>query len=212
MIHKEGRPYILSFLLASGIAYFLGRTKWCLGLLGLSLASAYFFRNPKREPLYNPEYVISPADGKIVLCQVENRPGWYEGPLYRVGIFMRLWDVHLNRAPVTGKVLKIVHLKGNKNPVFKENAFEKNEKIIYLIEREDGVPFWVVQIAGTVARRIKNFVFPGDNVVAGDLIGIIKFSSRVELLFPYENSEIFVKQGQKVFAGETILAKLPLKK
>ncbi|MFN4132130.1 MAG: phosphatidylserine decarboxylase, partial [Caldimicrobium sp.] len=103
------------------------------------------------------------------------------------------------------------HLKGEKNPVFMEGAFEKNEKMIYLLEREDGVPFWIIQIAGILARRIKNFVLPGDDVVCGDLLGIIKFGSRVELYFPYEKAEIFVKEGQRVFAGETILAKMPLR-
>lgn len=211
MIHKEGKPYIIAPLLASGLSFFLGKPKLSLSFLGFSLVSAYFFRNPKREPIFHPELIVSPADGKIVLCKVEEIPEWYEGPLYRIGIFMRLWDVHLNRAPVTGKILKIVHLKGEKNPVFKEGAFEKNEKMIYLLEREDRVPLWIIQIAGILARRIKNFVLPGDNVVTGDLLGIIKFGSRVELFFPYEKAEIFVKEGQRVFAGETILAKMPLR-
>ncbi len=210
MIHREGKPFIITPLIASGLSFLLGKSKLTLGFLGLSLFNAYFFRNPKREPLFHPELVISPADGKIVLCQVEERPDWYDGPLYRIGIFMRLWDVHLNRSPITGKVLKVIYSKGEKLPVFKEKAFERNEKIFYLLEREDGVPFWVVQIAGYIARRVKNFVLPGDNVVAGDLIGIIKFGSRVELFFPYEKAEIFIKEGQRVFAGETILAKVPL--
>lgn len=212
MIHKEGKPFVFFPLLASGLLYLLKKRKTSLGLLGLSVANAYFFRNPKREPLYHPEYVASPADGKIVFCGVEEKLDWYEGPLYRIGIFMRLWDVHLNRSPITGKVLKVIHYKGEKAPLFKDTSFNKNEKMFYLIEREDGVPFWVVQVAGFIARRIKNFVLPGDNVVSGDLIGIIKFSSRVELFFPFENSEIFVKEGQKVYAGETIIAKVALRK
>ena len=211
MIHPEGKPYILLPLISSGISALLKKPKASLFFLSSAVALAYFFRNPKREPLLNPELVISPADGKIVLCRVEEKKELFEGPLFRIGIFMRLWDVHINRSPVSGKVLKVVYEKGSKLPVFYEEAFEKNEKIYYLIEREDGTPFWVVQIAGLLARRVKNFVLPGDDLVAGDPIGIIKFSSRVELFFPYNGGELFVKEGQKVFAGETVLAKVPLK-
>lgn len=211
MIHPEGKPFILTPLLLSGVSYAFKKKKLSLGLLGLSLANAFFFRNPRREPLLEPDLVISPADGKIICCKMENRPDWYEGPLFRIGIFMRLWDVHVNRSPVTGKLIKRVYFSGEKRPVFHEEALDKNEKMIYLIEREDGIPFWVIQIAGLVARRIKSFVLPGDDLVSGDPIGIIKFSSRVELFFPAEGAELLVKVGQKVFAGESVLAKLPLK-
>lgn len=211
MIHPEGRPYIIVPLIASGISALLRKPKTSLFFLSGALAFAYFFRNPKREPLLDPELVISPADGKVVLCRVEEKRDLFEGPLYRIGIFMRIWDVHINRSPVSGKILKVVHEHGGNLSVFHKEAFERNEKIYYLIEREDGTPFWVVQIAGLLARRAKNFVLPGDDIVAGDPIGIIKFSSRVELFFPYDGGELFVKEGQKVFAGETVLAKVPLK-
>ena len=125
---------------------------------------------------------------------------------------MRLWDVHINRSPVTGKVLKVVYFKGQKLPAFLQDVYAKNEKQVYLIEREDGIPVWVVQIAGVLARRIKGFVLPGDDVVAGDPIGIIKFGSRVDLLFPPENAELCIKEGHRVLAGETVIARLPLKK
>jgi len=210
-IHPEGRPYVLAPLLAGGFSFLLRKPKLSLFFLGCAFLNAYFFRDPKREPLFESELIVSPADGKIVHCGVEEHPEWYEGPLYRIGIFMRLWDVHINRSPVSGRVLKVIHEKGDKLPVFKKEAFERNEKLFYLIEREDGVPFWVIQIAGLVARRTKNFVLPGDEVVTGDPIGIIKFGSRVELFFPYEGAELLVKEGHRVFAGETVLAKLPLR-
>ncbi len=211
MIHREGYPWVLYPLLFSAGFACLKRKK--TALLGLAIGSlnAYFFRDPSREPVLNPELIISPADGKVVTCKIEERLDWYPEPLWRIGIFMRIWDVHINRSPVTGKILRIGYLKGEKNPVFKETAFQKNEKQIYLIEREDNVPFWVIQIAGMVARRIKSFVLPGDDVVAGDSIGIIKFGSRVELFFPVEGAEIYVKEGHKVLAGETVLGRLPFK-
>ncbi|MCX8041592.1 MAG: phosphatidylserine decarboxylase [Thermodesulfobacteriaceae bacterium] len=212
MIHKEGKNWVLAPLLFSLGSLFLGRKK--LALLGFTLGAfnAYFFRNPKREGILNPEIILSPADGKVVTCELEERPEWYSGYLWRVGIFMRLWDVHINRAPITSKVLKIHYLKGEKNPIFKEKAFVKNEKQIYLLEREDGVPFWLIQVAGVIARRIKSFVLPGEDLIAGEPIGIIKFGSRVELFFPAEGTEIYVKKGHKVLAGETVIGKISLRK
>lgn len=211
MIHQEGKPYVIIPLIASGLAALFKKSKASLFFLSGALAFAYFFRNPRREPLLDQELVVSPADGKVVLCQVEEKRELFDGPLYRIGIFMRLWDVHINRSPVSGKILKVVHERGSHLPVFHNEVFERNEKIYYLLEREDGTPFWVVQIAGVFARRAKNFVLPGDDVVAGDPIGIIKFSSRVELFFPYNGGELFVKEGQRVFAGETVIAKVPIK-
>ncbi|MCS7199071.1 MAG: phosphatidylserine decarboxylase [Caldimicrobium sp.] len=210
MIHKEGKPFVLGPLLFSALSLLFKKKRLALGLLGLSLANVLFFRNPRREPIYRSDLLISPADGKIICCQMENRPDWYPKPLYRIGIFMRLWDVHVNRAPISGKLLKRLYLVGEKKPVFLEKALEKNEKMVYLFEREDGLPVWVIQIAGLIARRIKSFVLPGDDLVVGDPIGIIKFSSRVELFFPAEEAELFVKIGQKVLAGETVIAKIPL--
>lgn len=212
MIHKEGKNWVLVPLLFSLSSFLLNKNK--LALLGLAVSSfnAYFFRNPKREGVLHSELILSPADGKVVVCELEERPEWYPGYLWRIGIFMRLWDVHINRAPVTSKVLKVQYLKGEKNPVFKEKAFIKNEKQIYLLEREDGVPFWLVQVAGVIARRIKSFVLPGDDLIAGEPIGIIKFGSRVELFFPAEETEVYIKKGHKLLAGETVIGKIPLKK
>ena len=211
MISRDGLPWIFAPLGGSFLALLKGKKRLGAGLLGVSVLNAFFFRNPPREPVLNSELVISPADGKVIKCEIEQKPEWYPGPLWRIGIFMRIWDVHINRSPIIGKVLRMSYFKGEKNPVFKEGAFTKNEKQVYLIEREDGVPFWVVQIAGTVARRIKSFVLPGDDVVSGDPIGIIKFSSRVELFFPAEEAEVYVKNGHRVFAGETVIARIPLK-
>ncbi|WP_051172909.1 phosphatidylserine decarboxylase [Thermodesulfobacterium hveragerdense] len=212
MLHKEGFPWVFYPLLFAGTSLLFKKRKAALLGLGIGLANAFFFRNPKREPVLDPELIISPADGKVVTCQIEENPSWFSAPLWRIGIFMRLWDVHINRSPITGKVLRMQYVKGEKLPVFKKEAFQQNEKQLYLIEREDGTPFWVVQIAGMVARRIRAFVLPGDDVVAGDPIGIIKFSSRVELFFPVENAEIYVKEGHRVFAGETVLGRMLLKK
>ncbi len=211
MIHPEGKPFILTPLILSGLSLIFRKKKLGLGLLGLSLAGAYFFRNPTREAVLDTDLIVAPADGKIVCCQIERRGELYDKPLFRIGIFMRLWDVHINRSPVTGKLLRRIHLAGDKGPVFGDDVLDKNERMVYLIEREDGTPFWVVQIAGLVARRIKSFVLPGDDLVTGDPIGLIKLGSRVELFFPAEGAQLFTKVGHKVFAGETVIGRLPLK-
>lgn len=211
MIHREGIPWVFYPLLFSATTLIFKKRRLTIAGLMLSSLNAYFFRNPKREAILNPELIISPADGKVILCRIEEKKEWYPGTLWRVGIFMRLWDVHINRSPVTGKILRISYFKGEKKPIFRESSFVKNEKQIYLIEREDGYPFWIVQIGGLIARKIKSFVLPGDDVVAGDSIGMIKFGSRVELFFPVEGAEIYIKEGHRVFAGETVLGRIPLK-
>jgi len=209
MIHKEGYPYVFAPALLGGLFFGAGKKRLGLACLSLSMLNAFFFRNPDRQGILNPDYLLSPADGKVVKVDVEKRLEWWDEPLYRVGIFMRLWDVHVNRSPVQGRVINTIYLKGEKKPVFSDSAFQRNEKQVYLIERDDGVPVWVVQVAGLIARRIKSFVLPGDELVAGDIIGLIKFSSRVEVFFPAVNAEILVKEGHKVFAGETPIARLP---
>ncbi|NPA40271.1 MAG: phosphatidylserine decarboxylase [Thermodesulfobacteria bacterium] len=211
MIHKDGLPWIITPAIAGVTALISKKKRLALSFMGLAAFNTYFFRDPPREAVLNPELIISPADGKVVKCEVEERRDWYQGPLWRIGIFMRLWDVHINRSPVIGKILKMSYFKGEKQPVFREEAFSKNEKQVYLIEREDGIPVWVIQIAGAIARRIKTFVLPGDDLVAGDPIGIIRFGSRVEVFFPAEDAEVYVKEGHRVFAGETVIARLPLK-
>ena len=212
MIHKEGYPYVIVPALFGVLFLGAGKKRLGVGCLTLSLLNAFFFRNPERQGILNPDYLLSPADGKVVKVDVERRPEWWDEPLYRVGIFMRLWDVHVNRSPVHGRVINTVYLRGEKKPVFSDSAFKHNEKQVYLIERDDGLPVWVVQVAGLIARRIKSFVLPGDEVLAGDVIGLIKFSSRVEVFFPAVNAEILVKVGHKVLAGETPIARLPQRK
>jgi len=126
MIHKEGLPWVVCPLIVSGVSFVFKRKK--LGWIALILSglNALFFRNPKREPVFNSELIISPADGKIVTCKIEENLDWAEEPLWRIGIFMRLWDVHINRSPVTGKILKIQHLPGEKLPVINKKSFERN--------------------------------------------------------------------------------------
>jgi len=212
VIHREGYPYVIAPAVVGGLLLAFRRKGLALSALSLSVLNALFFRNPDRQGVLNADYVFSPADGKIVRVSVERIPQWWDGPLYRVGIFMRLWDVHVNRSPITGRVINTAYISGKKGLAFADHAFERNEKQIYLIEREDGLPVYVIQIAGLVARRIKSFVLPGDEVLQGEVLGLIKFGSRVELFFPAERAELLIREGHRVFAGETPVARIPLER
>ena len=176
---------------------------------GLSGAVSWFFRDPHREPVLDREVLVAPADGVVVTVRYLTEHEDFEGPVYRVGIFMRIFDVHVNRAPVSGRVLKVAEARGEKLPAQREEAFRRNEKRFYWFERDDGVPVLMVQVAGLLARRTVSYVRPGDEVLVGDRVGIIKFGSRVEVFFPAEGARILVREGHRVRAGETPLALIP---
>jgi phosphatidylserine decarboxylase len=161
--------------------------------LSVPLGITVFFRDPDRKP--DGEGVLSPADGKVTVLREE------EGRL-RLGIFMNLYDVHVNRAPVGGEVVGSEHREGGHRPAFSKKS-ERNERVVTQI---DG--YVVVQIAGAFARRITSYVGEGDTVERGDRIGVIAFGSRVDVVFPesYEREDIVVKKGDRVRAGETVLA------
>ncbi|QJA06627.1 phosphatidylserine decarboxylase [Thermosulfurimonas marina] len=208
-IVREGWPWVLLPALAGGAAALSGRRREA-GLLGvLSGLSAWFFRDPPREPVWDRELLVSPADGKVALVRYLTEFEEFPGPVYRVGIFMRLHDVHVNRSPVSGRVRHIRWQKGGKLPALWEEAFSGNEKRYFLLERDDGVPVLVVQVAGALARRTVSFLRPGDEVLAGDRLGMIKLGSRVELFFPAEGTRLLVREGHRVRAGESPLALLP---
>jgi len=210
MIVKEGWPFVLVPGVFGALVGHLTKKKSLLaGGLGVSAAMAYFFRDPDRYPPFDRELILSPADGKIITIKKEREERFLETEVYRIGIFMNLFNVHVNRAPVTGRILEIYHERGSFLPAHKEEAFERNDKRYYLIERLDGTPILVIQITGLLARKTIPFVQKGDEVLACERIGMIRFGSRLEVLFPAEGARIFVNLGHKVRAGESPLALLP---
>ena len=154
---------------------------------------AVFFRDPEREP--DGPGVVSPADGKVTVVRDE------DGRL-RVGVFMNLHDVHVNRFPVGGTVSSVVHHDGAHRPAFSKDS-DRNERAE---TRLDG--FVVVQIAGAFARRVTTYPEEGDSVERGDRLGVIAFGSRADVILPasYTRDELRVKEGDRVRAGETVLA------
>ena len=212
MIVKEGLPYVVVPGVLGAVIGHLSRQKPILWAgLGVAGAMAYFFRDPDRYPPFDREIILAPADGKIVSIRREKEERFLNQEVYRIGIFMSLFDVHVNRSPVTGRILEIKHEEGSFLAADQEEAYQKNEKRYYLIERLDGTPLLVVQVAGLLARRTVPFVKKGDEVLACERLGLIKFGSRVEVLVPAKDLRLLVNMRHRVRAGESPLALLPWK-
>ena len=219
-IHPEGRKFGLIAVVVA-LAVLLGLDWEIVGwpLLLLSGGVFAFFRDPERVVPQGDDLVLAPADGLVTLiCQVppplelqgpdgSGAPGLGSGPVTRVSIFMSVFDVHINRAPVGGTVKRVFYIPGKFMNADLDKASDENERQHVLIERPDGRPIGCTQIAGLVARRIIQFVKPGDIVAAGQRIGLIRFGSRVDVYLP-QGTDTKVLLGQTVIAGETILAEL----
>jgi phosphatidylserine decarboxylase len=208
-IHPAGWPFIFLFILVSAaISYF-----WTLFILPgtfLSLWSVYFFRNPKRVTPITDHLVISPADGRILSTGVASVPDDLDlpaGEWRRISIFMNVFDVHVNRSPVAGKVVATAYCEGAFLNASLDKASEQNERQNMVLEMETGQKVGVVQIAGLVARRILLEAAVGDHLSVGQQYGIIRFGSRVDVWLP-ATTPVHVLAGQTAIAGESILADL----
>ncbi|MCB2087758.1 MAG: phosphatidylserine decarboxylase [Sphingomonadaceae bacterium] len=218
-IHPEGRKFGAIAVVISLIPLLLGWGWIGWPLLLLSAGVFAFFRDPQRVVPQGENYIVSPADGLVsLITQVDppaelvgndgaGAPGLAAGPVTRVSIFMSVFDVHINRAPIGGSVRRVVYIPGKFMNADLDKASEENERQHILIERPDGLLVGFTQIAGLVARRIVPFVKPGDILAAGQRIGLIRFGSRVDVYLP-AGTDPKVLLGQRVIAGETILAEL----
>ena len=219
-IHPEGRKF---GMIAVGIALVvLLIFDWeLLGwpLLALSAGVFAFFRDPERVVPQGERLLVSPADGLVSLITqvpppVELQHDTEDGgrglgtePVMRVSIFMSVFDVHINRSPIAGTIRRIIYIPGRFMNADLDKASEENERQHVLVTRADGTPIGITQIAGLVARRIVPFVKPGDIVAAGQRVGLIRFGSRVDVYLP-AGTEPRVLVGQRVIAGETVLAEI----
>ncbi|MEM7652775.1 MAG: phosphatidylserine decarboxylase [Pseudomonadota bacterium] len=206
-VHPEGRPFIAAFAAGAVVLAFIADP---LGWLGAILTAwcAYFFRDPSRVTPLREGLVISPADGRIEpIVKAPPPPELDLGdePMVRISVFMNVFDVHVNRSPVPGKVEKIAYRPGKFFDASLDKASEDNERMSLIVRQTDGVAVPVVQIAGLVARRIKCFVTEGTDLGAGQRFGLIRFGSRVDVYLP-ESASILVSEGQRALAGETVLA------
>lgn len=219
-IHPEGRKFgLIAVGVALAVLLFLDWEIIGWPLLALSIGVFAFFRDPERVVPQGDEWVVAPADGLVSLISqvpppfelqgpdAAGRPGLGAEPVTRISIFMSVFDVHINRAPVAGTVRRVVYIPGKFLNADLDKASEENERQHVLIERADGRPIGCTQIAGLVARRIVPFIKPGDIVAAGQRIGLIRFGSRVDVYLP-QGTDAKVLLGQTVIAGETVLAEI----
>jgi len=208
-IHPAGWPFIFIFILVSAVTTYF----WAWFVLPgsfLSLWCIYFFRNPKRTTPVSDHLVISPADGRVLSTGIMPVPDDLDlpkGEWRRVSIFMNVFDVHVNRAPVAGKVIATSYHKGAFLNASLDKASEQNERQNMVLEMASGQAVGVVQIAGLVARRILLEAAVGDHLNIGQQYGIIRFGSRVDVWLP-ASTPVAVLAGQTAVAGETILADL----
>jgi phosphatidylserine decarboxylase len=169
------------------------------------LFNLYFFRDPNRATPEDPRAIISSGDGKVVQIVEEFEPNYFHDRVWRVSIFLSVFDVHVNRIPISGTVNYIRFVPGKYLLAFKEKASLENEQTAIGITNESGYQVMFKQIAGIIARRIVCGLVEGQTVKAGDRMGLIRYGSRIDMLFPL-SAKILVDEGQKVFGGETIIA------
>ena len=176
--------------------------KWPAGvLIFLGLFVFYFFRDPERVIPTEPGAVVSPADGHVVEIVEEA----YDGtPGHRISIFLSIWDVHVQRAPVAGKIARVEYRPGKFYAALRSSASEKNEQNVISIQAPGGTIVFK-QIAGAIARRVICWKREGESVALGERVGLIRFGSRVDIWMP-AGAEVLVRRRQKVKGGESILA------
>lgn len=208
-VHRDGHKFI-GIALALALLFFLFWPPLAWLFVILALYIAYFFRDPDRVTPLREGLIIAPADGRISAIESVRPPTELGlGPEQRVRIstFLSVIDVHITRAPVSGRIVRSIYVPGTFVNAALDKASEENERRAMVIEKSDGTEIPVVQIAGLVARRIVAFVHEGDSVGVGERLGLIRFGSRVDVYLPAGKTAL-VAVGQLAVGGETVLADL----
>jgi phosphatidylserine decarboxylase len=211
-IHPEGWRFIGIFAVIAFALFFVGQP---LGFLGLALTAwcAYFFRNPKRITPQKEGLIVSPADGIVCAIKTVTPPKELEmgsAPRLRVSIFLNVFDVHVNRIPIGGKIIKSIYSRGKFFNAALDEASDHNERQTLVIELANSTKVAVVQIAGLIARRIVCDAKQDDTVRTGTIFGLIRFGSRTDIYLP-EGTYPLVIEGQRMIGGETVIADLSTK-
>ena len=213
-VHPEGRKYVvgaafITLAVYTLVSHFIG---WLF--VAVTIWVATFFRDPVRTTPRGDKFIVAPADGLITMITKVPPPPELRGPealadgeYTRVSIFMSVFDVHINRSPITGRIKRIAYVPGKFINADLDKASEDNERQHLLVESADGLRIGFTQIAGLVARRILAFVHEGDMVEAGQRVGLIRFGSRVDVYLPAGTAPR-VLLGQRSNAGETILGEV----
>jgi phosphatidylserine decarboxylase len=212
-VHPDGRKFVVIAAAVALIFFWLLDWDW-LGWIsaGITLWVAAFFRDPIRTTPKGEGLIVAPADGMVTMIAIVPPPrelagedGLGEEPVTRVSIFMSVFDVHINRAPIAGRIARIVYIAGRFLNADLDKASEENERQHILVVGQDGTRVGFTQIAGLVARRIVPWVKTGDYVTAGQRVGLIRFGSRVDVYLPAGTASQ-VLLGQRTIAGETVIA------
>jgi phosphatidylserine decarboxylase len=213
-VHPEGRKFVV---IAAAVTLFMWLLDWdFLTFVAVALTAwvAAFFRDPVRTTPRGANLIVAPADGLVTMIEKVPPPPELAGPeglgdaqSTRVSIFMSVFDVHINRSPITGRIRRVAYVPGKFLNADLDKASEDNERQHFLVEGADGVKVGFTQIAGLIARRILSFVREGDSIEAGQRVGLIRFGSRVDVYLP-EGTGPRVLLGQRTIGGETILAEI----
>lgn len=213
-VHPEGRKFVLIAAVITLIFALMAWETLAWPMAGITVWVAAFFRDPIRTAPLGEGLVIAPADGLITMIvtvpppkEMAGEDGLGDSPMTRVSIFMSVFDVHINRAPIAGKIKRIAYIAGKFLNADLDKASEENERQHILVEATDGTRIGFTQIAGLVARRIVPFVKTGEAVDLGQRIGLIRFGSRVDVFLPAGTGHR-VTIGQRTIAGETVIARL----
>jgi len=211
-VAREGLPFICAFLAAAVLAAIWARSGgWGArstlpaGLLVLTVFVMYFFRDPERRIPPDPDVVVSPADGTVMSVREVGDEAFMGGTATRVTIFLSIFNVHVQRAPLGGRINAYDYRPGRYLPAWRDEASSENEQASLALATAEG-PVVVRQIAGLVARRIVTYPREGDSVARGERIGLIRFGSRVDLLLPPDWT-VTVGAGDRVRGGETPVAR-----
>jgi len=210
-LHPAGWPFVAAFAVATILLSLVWQGFLIVGIV-LTLWCAFFFRNPVRVPPQRDGVLVAPADGLISMIQSVPLPIEFDasddGVLYtRVSIFLNVFDVHVQRVPYAGKILEVVYRPGKFLNAALDKASEDNERSSVLMEAPNGDKIAFVQIAGLIARRIINTLRREQSVSIGELYGLIRFGSRVDVYVP-ASMDVLVSVGQRTIGGETVLAQL----
>ncbi len=201
---RDGYRFALPPLLLGVTALFLGWRTASIFLLALGLFVVYFFRDPERVPPSDPDVVVSPADGRVMEVVKES---WDGKAGQRISIFLAVWNVHVNRSPMAGRVTRVDYRPGRFYAAMRSRASLENEQNVIHLETSRGeIAF--KQIAGWIARRVVCWKSPGDSLSLGERIGMIRFGSRMDVWLP-EEAVIVARPGQHVAGGVSILARWP---
>lgn len=210
-VHREGYPFIGIFVAVTLVLFLIWQPLGWVGVV-LTVWCYYFFRDPERYTPQQPDLIISPADGVISLIEPAVPPvelGLGDAAMTRVSVFMNVFNCHVNRLPVAGKISAVSYRPGKFLNASLDKASVDNERNSVAVEMADGRKLAVVQIAGLVARRIVCDVKPGDVLETGERFGMIRFGSRLDVYLP-DGVNPLVSLGQTMVAGETVLADLSL--